>query len=53
MLEVLLFCVVVKVVIQSGVVDSVYIDISMGPGGFVEERVVPFSISGMDRVKVL
>ena len=51
MLEVLVLHIMVKVVIQSRVIDSVYVDMSMGLGGFTEEGIVPFSVDGVDRVK--
>ena len=53
-LEVLVLRVVVKVVIKTGVIDSVYIDVVMGVRqGFPEERVMPLGISGVGRVKFL
>ena len=54
MLEVLVLHVMVQVVVKLGVIDSVYIDVSVGSGkGFLEERVMSLSISGMGGVKVL
>ena len=53
-LEVLVLHVVVEVVIEVGVVDSVYVHMSVGARkGFSKERVMPLGISGMGRVKVL
>ena len=53
-LEVLVLCVVVKVIIKVGVVDSVYVHMSVGARkGFSEERVVPLGISGVGGVKIL
>ena len=54
MLEVLVLCVVVKVVIEVGIVDSVYIDMAVGSREeFLEEGVVLLSICGIDWVEVL
>ena len=51
MLEVLLLCVVIKVVVEMRVVDSVYVHMSMGLWkGLSEEGVMPLGISGMGRV---
>ena len=53
-LEVLVLRVVVEVVIESGVVDGVYIDVAMGmEEGFPEERIMSLGIGGMSRVKIL
>ena len=47
-LEVLVLCVVVEVVVEMGIIDGVYVDMSVGAGeGFSEERVVLLGISGM------
>ena len=52
-LEVLTLRVVVKVVIEMGVRDGVYIDVLMSAGeGFSEERIVPLGISSMGRVEI-
>ena len=54
MLEVLILHIVVKVVIEMGVVDGVYVDMAMDMRqGFSEERVIPLGISGMGRVEIL
>ena len=53
-LEVLVLCVMIKVVIEAGVVDSVYVDVAMSAGeGFSEERVMSLGIGSMGRVEVL
>ena len=53
-LEVLILCVVVQVVIEMGIIDSVYVDVAVSAReGFLEEGVVPLGISGMGGVKVL
>ena len=52
-LEVLFFHVMVEVVIETGVIDSVYIDMTMGSRkGFLEEGVVSFGVGSMDRIEV-
>ena len=49
MLKVLVFCVVVKVVIEVRFIDSVCVDMSMGSKeGFLEEAVIWLSVSSMD-----
>ena len=54
MLEVLVLRVVVKVVVEMGVVDSVYVDMAMSSGeGFSEERIVLLGIGSMGRVEIL
>ena len=54
MLEVLVLHVVVKVIIEVGVIDSIYINMAMGSGkGFSEEGVVPLGISGVGGVEIL
>ena len=54
MLEVLVLRVMVQVVIETRVVDSVYVDMSVGSGKrFSEKGVVPLGIGGMGRVKIL
>ena len=51
MLEVLFFCIVVQVVIEPGIIDSIYVDVSVGMGkGFLEEGVVLLGVSGVSRV---
>ena len=48
-LEVLILHIMVKVVIEVGVIDGVYVDMVMDMGpGFLEERVVPLDISSVD-----
>ena len=54
MLEVLILSVVVEVVIETRVIDSVYVDVAMGvEEGFSEERVVPLGVGGVGGVQVL
>ena len=53
-LEVLVLHVMVKVIIEVGVVDSVYVDMAVGLGKwFPEEGIVPLSVSGVGGVKIL
>ena len=53
-LEVLILRIMVKVVIEVGVIDSVYVDMAVGARkGFSKERVVPLGISGVGGVKIL
>ena len=53
-LEVLILCVVVEVVIEVGIIDSVYVDMAMGSRkGFSEKGVVPLNIGGMGSVEIL
>ena len=53
-LEVLILHVMVEVVIEARIVDSVYIDVAVGSGEwFSEERVVPLDIGSVGRVKIL
>ena len=52
-LEILVLYVMVKVVIETGIVDSVYVDMSMSlREGLSEEKVMPLSVHGMSRVKI-
>ena len=52
-LEILVFCVMVKVIVKLGVIDGVYIDMSMGAEKrFSEEGIVPLGISSMDGIEV-
>ena len=52
-LEVLIFHIVVKVIVEAGIVDSVYIDMSMGMRKeLLEEGVVLLGVSGVGRIKV-
>ena len=52
-MKVLVLCVVVKVVIESGVVDGVYIDMSVDAGKeFSEEGIILLGIGGMGGVEV-
>ena len=54
MLEVLVLHVMVQVVVKLRVIDSVYIDVSVGSGkGLLEERVMSLGISSIGRIKVL
>ena len=54
MLEVLILCVVVKVFVEAGVIDGVYVDMLVDfRKGFLEERVMLLDISSMGRVEVL
>ena len=51
-LEVLALHVVVKIVIKSRVIDSIYVDMAMGLGkGFSKEGVMPLGICSMAGVK--
>ena len=53
-LEVLVLSVIVEIVIESGVVDGIYVDMSVGVGkGSLEEQVMSPDISSMGRVKFL
>ena len=53
-LEVLVLRVMVEVVIETGIVDSIYVDMAVGAGkGSSEERVMPLGISGVGGVEVL
>ena len=53
-LKVLILCIVVKVVIEPRVIDSVYVDMVVGAGkGFPEEGIVPLGVGSMGRVKIL
>ena len=52
-LEVLVLCVVVKVIIEAGIIDGVYVDMAMGLGkGFSKEGVISLGVSSMGRVEV-
>ena len=54
MLEVLVLCIVVKVVIKMRVIDGVYVDMSVDSGkGSVEEGVTLLDIHSMGRIEVL
>ena len=54
MLEVLILRVMVEVVIEVGIIDSVYVDMTMGSGkGFSEKGVVPLGIGGVGNIEVL
>ena len=54
MLEVLFLHVMVKVVMEAGVVDSVYVDMAVGSRKwFPEEGVIPLGVGGMSRVEIL
>ena len=47
-MNVLVFCIMIQVIIETGVIDGVYVDMFVGPGkGFVKEGVVPLGIGGM------
>ena len=53
-LEVLILRVVVQVVVETRVVDGVYVYVAVGAGkGFSEERVVSLSVGGVGGVKIL
>ena len=53
MLEVLVLHIVVKIIIQAGVIDSVYIDVSVGSRKrFPEEGIILLSINVMGGVEV-
>ena len=53
-LKVLILCVMVKVVIESRVIDGVYIDVFVGTRrGLLEEGVVLLCINSMGGVKIL
>ena len=53
MLEILILYVVVKIVIESRVVDSVYVDMPIGMGkGFFEEGIMPLGIDSVGKVEV-
>ena len=44
----------VEIIVETRVVDGVYVDMSVDVGkGLSEERVVPLGISGIGRVKIL
>ena len=51
-LEVLILCVMVEVVVQTGVVDIVYIDMLVGAGKGFSEGVMSLGISSVGRVEV-
>ena len=47
-LEVLVLCIMVEVIIELGIIDSIYVDMSVGLGkGFSKEGIVPLDISCM------
>ena len=53
-LEVLTLHVMVKVVIEVGIIDSIYVDMAVGSGKwFGKERIVPFGVGCVGRVKIL
>ena len=53
-LEVLILHVMVKVVIEVGIIDSIYVDMAVGSGKwFPEEGVMPLGVGGVGRVKIL
>ena len=53
-LEVLLLHIMVKVVVETGIIDSVYINVAVGSGKwFGKERIVPFGVGCVGRVKIL
>ena len=53
-LEVLVLRVVVQIIIEMGVVDSVYVDMAMGAGKrFPKERVMPLGIGGVGGIEIL
>ena len=53
MLEVLVLHVMVKVIIEAGVVDSVYIDMAMGSGEwFPEEGIMSLGVGGMGSIEI-
>ena len=53
-LEVLILCIMVKVIVESGVVDSVYIDMSVGSRKeFSEKGIMPLGIGSMGRIEFL
>ena len=53
MLEILVLHVMIKVIIELRVIDSVYVDMAMDSGkGFSKEGVVPLDISGVGGVEV-
>ena len=53
-LEVLILSVMVKIFVEVGVIDSVYVYMAVGVRkGLSKERVVPLGISGVGRVKIL
>ena len=52
-LEVLVLHVMVKVVVEMGIVDSIYVDVSVGARkGLLKEGVMPLGVSSMGGVKV-
>ena len=53
MLEVLILHVMVEVVVEVEIIDSIYVDMAVGSGErFPKERVVPLGVGGMGRVYV-
>ena len=53
MLKVLVLCVMVKVIVEAGIVDGVYVDMLVGVGeGFSKEGVMLLGISSMGNVEV-
>ena len=53
MLEVLILCVMVEVIVEAGVIDSVYVEVSVGAGKGFLEGVVLLCINSMDGIEVL
>ena len=54
MLEVLILRVVAEVVIEAGIIDSVYVDMLVGLGKQLPEKgVMPLGIGGMGRIEIL
>ena len=52
-LEVLILCVMVEVVIEVGIVNSVYVDTAIGPGKwFPEKGIMPLSVRSMGGIEV-
>ena len=53
-LEVLILHVVVEVIIEARIIDSVYVDVVVGSGKwFPEEGIMPLGIGSMGRVEIL
>ena len=53
-LEVLILRVMIEVVIEMGIVDSVYVDMAVSAGkGFSEEGIMPLRINSVGGVKIL
>ena len=53
-LEVLILHVMIKVVIEAGIVDSVYINVAVGSGEwFPEEGIMSLHVSGIGSVEIL